>query len=114
MNHIDFHPHAYIDENNVVINIAGFQETDHDSELLNDVLSVTVGAVKVVCCCTYGQAFIGGYWLGDSFGPPPPSYKSWIWNSSTKEWEAPISEPNDGLPYKWDESTTSWIVRDPE
>jgi hypothetical protein len=62
MSHLEFHEHAFLDSNNVVINIAVFDESAHDSGLLNDVLKVTPNAVKVICCCTFGAAFIGQSW----------------------------------------------------
>ena len=40
---------------------------------------------------------------------PPKRYTSWTLNESTCEWEAPIAYPSNGKPYKWDETTTSWI-----
>lgn len=43
----------------------------------------------------------------DAFIPPKP-FASWILNESTCLWGAPVSMPNDGKPYKWDESTLSW------
>ncbi len=35
-------------------------------------------------------------------------FNSWVLNSSTCKWKAPISQPDDGKPYVWDESSTSW------
>lgn len=43
----------------------------------------------------------------DAFIPPKP-FASWILNESTCLWDAPVPMPNDGKPYKWDESTLSW------
>jgi len=45
----------------------------------------------------------------DVFYEPKP-YASWIINESTWLWEAPVSKPDDGKNYKWNESTTSWDV----
>jgi hypothetical protein len=36
-------------------------------------------------------------------------YPSWVLNESTCNYEAPISYPNDGKVYQWNENTTSWI-----
>ena len=38
-------------------------------------------------------------------------YPSWTLNNTTWTWEAPIPRPNDGKDYIWDESTTSWIIK---
>ena len=50
----------------------------------------------------------------DVFYAPQP-YPSWVLNTSTWLWEAPISMPIEALPagqyYAWDEKTKSWIVK---
>ena len=43
----------------------------------------------------------------DVFYAPQP-YPSWILNTSTYLWEAPIPFPDDGKPYIWNEETGSW------
>jgi hypothetical protein len=37
-------------------------------------------------------------------------YPSWILNTSTYLWEAPVPYPNDGKEYYWDEATQSWVL----
>ncbi len=44
----------------------------------------------------------------DAFIPPKP-FESWILNSDTCVWEAPIPYPDDGNIYSWDEENQSWI-----
>jgi len=44
----------------------------------------------------------------DAFIPPKP-FQSWLLNEETCLWDAPISYPNDGKPYVWDETTTYWL-----
>jgi len=44
----------------------------------------------------------------DAFIPPSP-YASWILNEDTCLWESPISLPNDGKSYNWDEAQLQWI-----
>ena len=44
----------------------------------------------------------------DAFIPPQP-YASWILDETTCDWNAPTPMPTTGGPYKWDESTTSWV-----
>ena len=39
---------------------------------------------------------------------PPCKYASWILNSETCLWEAPVAKPDDGNKYEWNEETTSW------
>lgn len=47
----------------------------------------------------------------DAFIPPKP-YPSWLLNTETCEWEAPIPYPNDGKLYYWDEATQQWVEMD--
>ena len=44
----------------------------------------------------------------DGFIPPKP-YPSWLLNTNSCLWEAPIPYPTDGNLYEWDEETQSWI-----
>lgn len=50
--------------------------------------------------------------INDVFIPPQP-YPSWILNSATWLWEAPVPYPNDGKDYSWDEATLSWVLITP-
>jgi len=43
----------------------------------------------------------------DAFIPLKP-YASWVLNENSCHWDAPVSYPNDGKDYKWNEATTSW------
>jgi len=45
----------------------------------------------------------------DVFYAPQP-YPSWTLNQTTWLWEAPTPMPTDGKPYKWDETTKSWVA----
>jgi len=44
----------------------------------------------------------------------PSPYPSWLFNYSTKQWEAPIPKPSDfgEVKYEWNEANTSWITVD--
>ena len=48
---------------------------------------------------------------GEGFTPPSP-YPSWVMNSFSYEWEAPVPMPVPNSPpyYQWDEATQSWII----
>ena len=48
--------------------------------------------------------------INDVFISPAP-YQSWVLDSSTWLWEAPVPAPQDGKKYSWDEATVSWIER---
>lgn len=43
----------------------------------------------------------------DAFIPPRP-FASWILNETTCQWEPPVTMPNDGNQYTWNEDTASW------
>jgi hypothetical protein len=42
----------------------------------------------------------------------PSPYPSWLFNYSTKQWEAPIPKPSDDgeISYEWHEANKSWIT----
>lgn len=44
----------------------------------------------------------------DAFIPPKP-YPSWLLDTITCQWQAPVPYPNDGKEYIWDEATQSWV-----
>ena len=41
-------------------------------------------------------------------GPQP--YPAWVYNETTRQWEAPVPMPTDGQNYEWDVDTESWKV----
>ena len=43
----------------------------------------------------------------DAFIAPQP-YPSWVLNTTTYQWQAPVPYPDDGKMYIWDEVTLSW------
>ena len=45
----------------------------------------------------------------DAFISPKP-FESWVLNEDTCRWEAPVSYPQDGNRYKWNESTLTWDI----
>jgi len=107
MEHLEGHNHAFIDNNNKVIAVVVFQESDHDSQLLEDIKN-SYGAKQTVCCCTFGFANAGDFWTGTEFQVPSP-HKGWIWDSTTKLWNPPVPEPDDGFAYYWDNEAESWV-----
>lgn len=46
---------------------------------------------------------------GGAFIPQKP-YPSWLLNTATYQWQAPVPYPDDGKNYYWDEATLSWIL----
>lgn len=45
----------------------------------------------------------------DAFIPPQP-YPSWLLNTTTCQWQAPVPYPTDGKTYRWNEPTVSWVL----
>jgi hypothetical protein len=43
----------------------------------------------------------------DAFYAPQP-FASWILVEDTCQWEAPVTRPDDGKVYDWNEDTTTW------
>ena len=41
---------------------------------------------------------------------PQKAYESWVLNEDTCTWAAPITYPDDGGNYAWNEATTSWAA----
>ena len=44
----------------------------------------------------------------DAFIPLKP-FPSWLLDTNTCQWQAPVPYPNDGNLYIWDEATQSWV-----
>jgi hypothetical protein len=57
---------------------------------------------------TFNKNYTVGDYVGVFYAPQP--YPSWILNTSTFLWEAPVPYPTDGNEYVWDEATLSWVL----
>jgi hypothetical protein len=49
----------------------------------------------------------------DAFLTPKP-YPSWVLNTTTCDWQAPVPYPDDGKAYYWDEAIQSWVPVPPK
>lgn len=47
--------------------------------------------------------------IRDAFIPPAP-YPSWVLDEETCLWQAPVSQPDDGNLYAWDEDHLNWVA----
>ena len=58
-----------------------------------------------------GYVYLANGPEGEGFVPPSP-YPSWVMNSFSYLWEAPVPMPvpNNPPAYEWDEATVSWII----
>lgn len=45
----------------------------------------------------------------DAFIPPKP-YNSWILNETSCLWESPVTKPDDGNNYQWNEDDEQWVI----
>jgi len=45
----------------------------------------------------------------DAFISPKP-YSSWTLNEETCRWDSPVSQPDDGEWYSWNEDSQSWVL----
>ena len=108
--------YAYLDENNIVTQvIVGIEET----ELIEGVDPETwYGNFRGQTCkrTSYNHKIRKQYaGIGYSYDPKadvfiaPKPYTSWILNKS-HDWEAPVSYPDDGQVYLWNEDAKDWVV----
>ena len=104
---------AEIDENNIVLRVlvGNNNEADEGEAFMN---SLGGRWVKTSYNGTIRKNFAG---IGDSYNEEldafvaPQPFPSWILNTETAQWEAPVPYPTDGIMYIWDEETTDWKAR---
>jgi hypothetical protein len=112
---------AEIDDNNVVLRVIVVANKDTADANGNEVESIGVALCQRLLGGNWKQTSYNGnirknyagigftYDAGiDAFVPPKP-YPSWVLNSNTAQWEAPVPMPQDGKMYSWDEATQSWV-----
>ena len=121
--------YAFLDENNIVTEVIAGIDEDETDDLPDgfDSWEAWYGDFRGQTCkrTSYntfanghsdgGTAFRGNYAgigytydeTNDVFYTPKP-YDSWILNTSTWIWEAPVDYPDDGKRYVWNEDNTSW------
>ncbi len=111
--------YAQIDENNTVTRVLVIEQDVIDTGLFGDPRSW----IQTSYNTHGGQHLLGGtplrknyagvgytYDFGrDAFIPPQP-YPSWQLDDNTCQWYPPVSCPDDGQQYTWDELTQSWVL----
>lgn len=114
-------PHfAKLDDNNIVVSVMVGADSDEgkESELTARTGSTykqtsynTLANQHVLGGTPFRKNYAGiGYRYDealDAFIPPKP-FDSWTLNEDTCQWEAPVSHPNDGELYTWNEEAQSW------
>jgi hypothetical protein len=115
--------YAFLDENNIVTEVIvgkdegedGVDWEQHYGDFRGQVCKRTSyntqGGVHTGGGTPFRKNYAGiGYTYNadlDAF-VPPKLFNSWILNSNTAQWEAPVAMPDDGNMYSWDEDSTSW------
>ena len=115
--------YAFIDENNVVVNVIVGNDEGQGTDWEQHYGEVTGLTCKRTSYNTFGNThpnntpyrknYAGvGYIYNETLDGfiPPATYPSWILNEDTCQWEAPIPYPTDGEYYVWDEDTVSWVL----
>jgi len=119
---------AEVDQNGVVQRVIVVANKDTADANGNELESIGVAFCQKLLGGTWVQtsyngnfrknyAGIGYTYRGDidAFVPPQP-YPSWLLNTDTAQWEAPVPMPEDagtGEPpkmYSWDEAAGDWVL----
>ena len=98
--------------NNVIIDADGNEQ----EQVGIDFLTNLYGGVGWYKQTSYNGNFrknyanVGGVYdsVRDAFIPPKP-YPSWTLVEDTCQWTAPVTYPDDGKVYGWNEGTTAWV-----
>ena len=115
---------ALIDDNNVVIQVLVIEKEEVDTGNWGNPSKWIQTSYNTVGGVHYGPngepdggvALRKNYaGIGYTYDPiidafiPPKLYPSWLLNTDTCQWQAPIPYPTDGKLYSWNEETFSWI-----
>ena len=122
---------AQIDENNVVQQVLVIDQSEIDTGNWGDPATWIQTSYNTLGGVYYtpntndpdpdqSKAFrknyagVGYIWDGVGFIPPKPEqYPSWVMNSFSYLWEAPVPYPTDGEMYFWNEAILSWVLVPP-
>jgi hypothetical protein len=115
--------YAFLDDNNIVTEVIVGKDEDEDfvdweryygkfrGQLCKRTSYNTLGGVHKLGGTPYRKNYAGtGYSYDlnrDAFIPPKP-YESWVLNEETCLWDAPITYPEDGKLYIWNEESLNW------
>ena len=114
---------ARIDKNNIVksvhvvdnthlLNEEGIEEEDFGIAYLNKLHGFGFNWVQTSKNKTFRKNYAGiGFTFDksrDAFILPKSMYDSWVLNEDTCQWESPVTKPNNGKNYNWNEDTTTW------
>ena len=98
---------AKIDNNNIVTEVIVAEQDFINTGAVGD----HVLWVQTSYNSNFRKNFAGiGFTFDDrrnAFIPPQP-FSSWTLDETTCQWEAPVTYPDDGKGYRWNEDTTNW------
>ena len=101
----------FLDNNGIKINWENYYNAKRTSYNTSGGIHYTNGEPSEDQSKAFRKNYAGvGYYydsIRDAFIPPKP-YPSWILNEQSCLWESPISYPNDGNIYQWNEETVNW------
>jgi hypothetical protein len=111
---------AFLDENNVVVNVIRVDNSDCLDENGNESEEVGIAFCNSIIKgkwvqTSYNNSFRKNYaGIGYAYDPildafiPPQNFSSWILDETTCRWNPPVPMPEEGQWY-WDENSQSWI-----
>ena len=107
--------YAFLNQDNIVVEvIVGVDETELIEGLNPEIWYANFKGLK--CKRTSYNGKIRKHYAGigylysedlDAFIPPKP-FDSWILDSDTCLWNAPVDYPQDGKSYDWNEENQNW------
>jgi hypothetical protein len=110
--------YAYLDENNIVVAVTVGKDENEIIDGLDTENYYALNTPYRVKRTSYNAFHNGfrknyagiGYTYDDNLDAfiPPRIFNSWILNSETCQWEAPVPYPQDGQEYRWNETDLIW------
>ena len=98
---------AILDDNDKVVNFIVAESLALANELLGAKCVDVTDKKEIIIGSVYNES-------NETFLKiPNKPFASWIWNESTKSWEAPLQYPSDGKQYFWNEEEQSWTMLPP-
>lgn len=102
--HLEDHPHAFFNENNIAFECIVFDS--HDETLINQVKE-HLGASYFLSHCDYGVINVGSEFYNNVIYPPKP-FPSWIRDEINSNWMPPIPIPETASNWFWNEEILNW------
>jgi hypothetical protein len=109
--------YAFLDKNNIVTEVITGRNEDEVVNNISDWEEFYGNLRNQKCLRTSYHGNIRKNYAGigytynedlDAFISPKP-FQSWVLNSDTCQWEAPILKPDDNKYYSWDEKLVNWV-----